>query len=67
MFQINHINVIIKNNLKLTFVYLIALSVKPYKGEPKVGPCHSNDSSGALKERFTVMSYRFYVPINLLF
>lgn len=44
MFQINHNNVIIKNNLKLTFVYLIALSVKPYKGEPKVGPCHSNDS-----------------------
>lgn len=48
MFQINHINVIIKK--KLTFVYLIALSVKPYKGEPKVGPCHSNDSSGALKK-----------------
>lgn len=65
MFQINHINVIIKK--KLTFFYLIALSVKPYKGEPKVGPCHSNDSSGALKKRFTGMSYRFYVPIDLLF
>lgn len=58
-----------KKQFKINFIYLIALSVKPYKGEPKVGPCHSNDSmiQWALKERFTGMSYRFYVPFKLIF